>query len=95
MPPSPLSTTTSRCGTPNTYNGAWALYPPSGGYRGDRIDGSEYTAWGQSAPVPTTGFNFTVRHNDMGIAAYMDGHVKAQSYSSLYNGGVNTYFDLN
>jgi len=77
-------------GTPHTYNGVWRLSPPSFGYRFDAIDGSDNKTWGSGDP---TNFNFVVRHNDVGNVAFADGHVKAMNYSTLYDGGNNTYFD--
>ena len=41
------------------------------------------------------GFNFSPRHNGMGNVAFLDGHAKAMKYTTLYNGGANTYFDEN
>jgi prepilin-type N-terminal cleavage/methylation domain-containing protein/prepilin-type processing-associated H-X9-DG protein len=85
--------------TPNTWLGAWTIYKPSqapssnGGHRPDPIDGSRYPTWG--AEVATRAwryFNFCARHNGMGNAAFMDGHVKAMKYEVLFDNSKDTYF---
>ena len=81
--------------TPNIWMGAWQLYSASRGYRQDATDGSQYPNW-TSTTTPDThlwvNLNFCVRHNQMGNVVFMDGHVKTQSYDTIYAGGANTYF---
>jgi len=79
--------------TPNTWMGAWSMYRPSRGQRPDAIDGSDYKTWGGGDTQRWVYFNFCVRHNEVGNVGYVDGHAKAMSYTALYDGGANTYFD--
>ena len=95
---SPSETVMMGDATPNTWMGAWDLYPPTVGRRPDRLDGSEFPlGWG-SHTTPSTQtyvyFNFCVRHNETGNVNYADGHAKAMKYETLFANGANTYFDL-
>ncbi|MDH7568618.1 MAG: DUF1559 domain-containing protein [Armatimonadota bacterium] len=81
--------------TPNTYMGAWYFYQPSRGERPDAKDGSQYTTWGGTATQTWTYHNFCVRHMEMGNVLWMDGHVKAMKYESLFQNRTDTYFDFN
>lgn len=88
--------------TPNVWLNAWKLYLPStpassnGGYRPDPLDGSQYPVWGATGRSDPTAywryFGFCTRHNGMGNVAFMDGHVKAYSYTTLFDNGKDTYF---
>ena len=78
--------------TPNTWMGAWMLFPPSGGARTDSLDGKQIPVW---TAQTQTQFNFAERHSDNGNVLFVDGHVKAMRYTTLYAGGQNTFFDLN
>jgi len=77
--------------TPNTTNSAWSFIPPSYGRRTDSYDGSQYAVWTDAS---WRYFNFCTRHNETGNVGYVDGHAKAMKYDALFNGGVNTYFDM-
>lgn len=82
--------------TPRRGWHTWKMMRPSRGHRVDPVDGSEYTLWKPwgDPPSNTVVFNFCARHNSVGNVSYVDGHGKAQKYETLYDGGNNTYFDL-
>ena len=75
--------------------GPGRLYYPSTGARTDPIDGSQNNSWWDTDAHGGVrpGFNFVVRHNQMGNVLFMDGHVKAMSYWALYSNGQDTLFD--
>ncbi len=89
----PATTVMQGDATPNTWQGAWSMYRPSRGHRPDAIDGSDHKLWGSGVTQSWKYFNFCARHNDMGNMGFVDGHAKAMKYSTLYDGGNNTYFD--
>jgi prepilin-type N-terminal cleavage/methylation domain-containing protein/prepilin-type processing-associated H-X9-DG protein len=78
--------------TPNTWMGTWMLFRPSNGIRPDAQDGTGAASWTTNTQ---TQFNFCARHSGVGNTLFVDGHVKAMKYDTLYANGVNTYFDLN
>ncbi|MEN6644139.1 MAG: DUF1559 domain-containing protein [Armatimonadia bacterium] len=88
---SPSETVMHGDATCNTANSGWNFIRPSSGHRPDPTDGSQYAVWTSST---YSYFGFCTRHNETGNVGFVDGHAKAMKYETLYNGGVNTWFDL-
>jgi prepilin-type N-terminal cleavage/methylation domain-containing protein/prepilin-type processing-associated H-X9-DG protein len=78
--------------TPSMYYGTWYMQRPGRGHRPDDTSGKDYQIW--DGTMIWRYMNFCQRHNGMGNANFADGHAKAMTYETLYDGGKDTWWDL-